>query len=107
MRYLIIIMLLALMLAPISLPHFFPYMDKVGHFLVYAIITFMLSRVLTIRKAVFISVVVGAGVEFSQLFIASRDFEALDVAANTFGAVSCWFLSTQKRMQLWFTKFSI
>jgi VanZ family protein len=84
-----------------------PHFDKVGHFGMYAVWTFLFFRALsgnqgmTSSRAFGISVITGAltGVllEYGQLFMhQGRSFELADMLANTFGALAgagfCYFL---------------
>ena len=87
---LLVAFIVAVTLSPYHLPGLFPYMDKVGHLAAYFTLTLLLSRVLTIRKAVFIAVLVGTGMEFVQTLTPTRTFEVLDIVANISGAVLCW-----------------
>jgi VanZ family protein len=74
-----------------------PHFDKVGHFGMYAVWTFLFFRALSGKqgmkpdRAFWISVLTGAltgvALEYGQLFMhQGRSFEVTDMVANAFGA---------------------
>ncbi len=104
-RYLMIFAIIAVLLtvsfAASSFPgifsfiYFIPGGDKIGHFSILAIVTFLVNILLAGKKikifghsvfagsmAVFILITID---EFSQLFISSRSFEYYDLLANYSG----------------------
>jgi len=85
------------------LPTLFPYMDKVGHIVAYFVVTLLLSQYTTIRKSVFLAIVLGIALEGAQYFIPTRGVEVLDLVANLAGAVVCWGI-VSVRNQLFATK---
>jgi len=95
----ILIIGLVLLLMPFQiLPTMFPYMDKVGHFMIMSILCLELSFFISVRKAVMVAFLIGVGVEYSQHFMASRSASLDDVLANTAGILFAWFfLHTFKR----------
>ena len=75
-----------------------PYFDKIGHFGMYAVWTFLFFRALssgvrmTLRKAFWMTlitgIVAGVALEYGQYFMAQgRSFELADMAANALGAL--------------------
>ena len=75
-----------------------PYFDKIGHFGMYAVWTFLFLRALSgdskmsLKKSFWISIVTGAlagvALEYMQLFMhQGRSFELADMAANALGAL--------------------
>ena len=75
-----------------------PYFDKIGHFGMYALWTFLFLRALSagsqmsLKESFWISVVTGAlagvALEYMQLFMhQGRSFELADMAANALGAL--------------------
>lgn len=76
----------------------FSYADKVGHFVLFGSLTFFINLLLKARKieifslSVFLGSILMGGImtveEFSQIFIASRQFEWLDLLSNYAGIIS-------------------
>lgn len=75
-----------------------PYFDKIGHFGMYAVWTFLFFRALSsgasmsLKKAFWMTLIIGTltGVvlEYGQYFMAQgRSFELADMAANALGAL--------------------
>jgi VanZ family protein len=75
-----------------------PYFDKIGHFGMYAVWTFLFLRALStgegmsLKKAFWMSLIIGTltGVvlEYGQYFMAQgRSFELADMVANALGAL--------------------
>ena len=75
-----------------------PYIDKIGHFGMYAIWTFLFLRALstsdgmTLKKAFWMTLIIGilTGIvlEYGQYFMGQgRSFELADMAASAFGAL--------------------
>jgi VanZ family protein len=75
-----------------------PYFDKIGHFGMYAVWTFLFLQALssgegmTLKKAFWMTLITGivAGVllEYGQYFMAQgRSFELADMVANALGAL--------------------
>ncbi len=83
--------ILLLILGPINIS-FFPYSDKVSHFLVSGFVFLIFSSFLSIRKSVLFSILLLSGAEFLQMYIPSRDAEVGDFLANIGGVLGFWFL---------------
>ena len=84
----ILIIWLVLMPNPIHLniPHF----DKFGHVSAFALMTYVIAKILTIRKAVFIVLILSTLLEYTQTFIPTRGAQISDVVANCAGIIFMW-----------------
>ena len=70
-------------LEPPTLPH----LDKLGHFLAYALLSFLLfKRTGTKKHAFLIAGTFGLAIEVIQYFIPYRSFDVLDITVNFLGA---------------------
>lgn len=71
-----------------------PYLDKIVHFGIYAILGFLLTiePKITNLKALIICACYGLLIEIIQIFLPWRSFEVADIIADTLGAaVGIWF----------------
>jgi VanZ family protein len=89
-----------LSLAPLPGPDGPPQADKVGHMLAYFSLTIWFaqlfdSRVMTIYGAGFL--IMGVGLEYSQIYTGYRSFEYADMGANALGVCAGW-LSGRTRL---------
>lgn len=73
-----------------------PYLDKVGHMIMYAFFVYLWSRTLSVktsrvkaaRAAFYISIILGLTMEVMQWALNSgRHFEILDIIANIIGSI--------------------
>jgi VanZ family protein len=87
-----------------------PFVDKIAHFLVYAVLAaaillvpsrkFKQSRpFLTIALTISLCILYGIGDEFHQSFIPYRSVSGADVLADTLGAICISFLWLKRRQQ--------
>jgi VanZ family protein len=78
-----------LSLAPAPPETGYPYGDKVGHFLAYALLMVWFARLYPARRARFAYALLwlayGIGLEFAQQASGYRSFELADMAANALG----------------------
>ena len=74
----------------------FNYKDKLFHFIEYGILGFLTFNAFKHNKflnekvffySIMLSIIYGILIEINQIFIPSREFEILDIAANTFGSL--------------------
>lgn len=80
------------------LKSYFPFYDKAGHFVLFGSLAFFVNVSLKARTVKFFSISFFAGSlligtlitaeEFSQIFIASRHFEWLDLLSNYAGIIT-------------------
>ncbi|WP_375580969.1 VanZ family protein [Marivirga tractuosa] len=78
--------------------------DKIAHFFVFAVLsfllilgfskqyTFMFFRYYAVPLAIGISLLYGLIIEIGQTFIPERGLEPLDILANTIGVFAGWFV---------------
>lgn len=76
----------------------FSYADKVGHFILFGSLTFLINLMLKARKIEVFSLSIFVGTilmttimtleEFSQIFIPARQFEWLDLLSNYAGILT-------------------
>jgi polysaccharide biosynthesis protein VpsQ len=95
---------------PIKIMYAFSWGDKVGHFILMGVLTFLVNLSISAKKIklfsrpVFLgSLLVALAVvleELSQIFISTRSFSLLDLSADFLGiACSSWLLT-----RLWLSK---
>ncbi len=98
---------------PSSLSLNFTLGDKVGHALAYAVLMgwfiqiFQHSVARLILGALFIGM--GVGLEFLQGMVPTRQFEVLDMAANTSGVLLAWLLASTflGSVLVWFERLAL
>lgn len=71
---------------------FFPYFDKVAHFIACGVMVIALAQNLSIRKAVLITFLLFTGAELLQNYLPNRGASIGDFLANTTGILSTWFI---------------
>ena len=86
----------------------FPYRDKIGHFTLYGILAFLLDNALKERNykmfkralpVALVWVLIFATIEeFSQIWIPSRNFDLLDLAADVIGVIL--FISVSRLVEI-------
>ena len=88
------------MVAPISLGIGdylgIPYFDKVGHFVTWAVVTFSFTKVLTIRKSIFLAIVLSSVIEYMQYYVPNRTPSVGDAIANICGVLFIWLMFTTR-----------
>lgn len=77
---------------PVSGPAGVPFLDKITHFLIYALLSFMVANRMLLRKenhvsqiAFFYAFIVGLCIEIVQIFIPYRSFQIGDIISNSLG----------------------
>jgi VanZ family protein len=68
------------------------HLDKLYHFVVFFILGFLASRLLSIRRFFILGIIVLLLAEFQQLIIPGREFELFDILAGGTGLVISYFI---------------
>jgi VanZ family protein len=71
-------------------------LDKLYHFVVFFIMGFLASRLLSIRGFFILGFAVLLLAEFQQLFIPGRKFEVLDIVAGGVAVIVSYFVCRQR-----------
>ena len=72
------------------------HLDKLYHFVVFFILGFLASRLLSIRGFFMLGLIVLLLAEFQQLIIPGRQFELSDIAAGGIAIVVSYFICRQR-----------
>ncbi len=72
------------------------HLDKLYHFVVFFILGFLASRLLSIRGFFMLGFAVLLLAEFQQLFIPGREFEASDILAGGVAVIVSYFVCRRK-----------
>lgn len=84
----------------------FPYGDKVGHFILYGTLAFLLARAfprginlgrLFLPYAILALVVFAAAEEYSQRFFSTRTFDLVDLTFSCLGILTGTWLALRKK----------
>ncbi len=73
------------------------HFDKLYHFIVFFILGFLASRLLSIRGFFILGLVVLLLAELQQLVIPGREFEIFDIMAGGIGLVLSYFICRQRK----------
>lgn len=86
--------------------YIFPFGDKLGHFVLYAILAYLLTAAMPFKKLSIGKITIPLGVvlalslatleEFSQLFIPSRTADWLDLTSGYLGIYASTFIPCMK-----------
>ena len=85
-----------------------PYGDKIGHFILYGILTLLIGfalirsfpshrRLLVFRIAIILALLIGLE-EFSQLYFPNRSFDLVDLAFSYLGVIFFSFVALQIKL---------
>lgn len=88
----IVCLLLLVLPVPNGLLPKIPYLDKVEHFLLFAYITYVISRATSMWVAALGAVVLGLATEFVQCSLFWRDGSFGDFIADAAGVVSAYIV---------------
>ena len=75
---------------------YIPYFDKIAHFSVAAVLALSMSRFISIRKSVLITLLLLTGIEYAQTMMPNRNVEALDMVGNILGVLVAWFIHNSR-----------
>jgi len=101
----IISAILIMIVLPINLHlQIIPYFDKFAHFGATGLMTLLLLRFTSIRKAVLITFLLFTGAEWLQYYLPNRGASLGDFLANTAGIFTAWTLYALFPYYLFFYK---
>ena len=94
-----VITIIGLILLPVNLHlNYIPFFDKFAHFIACAVLTLVLSQIVSIRKAILITFIFVTGAEWLQFYIPHRGASLGDFLANTVGILSVWLAYKTKSL---------
>jgi VanZ family protein len=99
-----------------SIKNAIPFGDKVGHFFMYGLLAFVMNFALKFRSfgkslisqhGAVVILMLSSAEEFNQIFVATRTFSFLDLAANLCGVLVFTWLAVKVNSYSMFNKQTI